>query len=154
MALSDRARAIGRSAVSPRSSFMQVLGGGITYYGHKLGSENIDFIRNNFWAGPAVGAVLGHILKRSPQLREVGAAMIGASGYALALGYTFNEQSKKSSQPAQTSGVVEVGEIPRRQLPGTLATSFAPELSGHYPQTGAYGSDYDDDVSEAMQIGR
>lgn len=153
MALSDRARAIGRSAVSPRSSFMQVLGGGITYYGHKLGSENISFIRENFWAGPAVGAVLGHILKRSPQLREVGAAMIGASGYALALGYTFNEQNKKSGggQTSQTSGIVEVGAIPRSQLSGRMATSFAPELDSYYPQT----SDVvDDDVSEAMSIGR
>lgn len=151
MSAADRARSIGRAAVSPKSSFMQVLGGGVTYYGHKLGSENVDFIRNNFWAGPAIGAVLGHILKRSAQLREVGAAMIGASGYALALGYTYSQQSKQQSAPAQTSGVVEVGAIPRSQLPGTMATQANPMLSDWYPQT----SDVvDDDVSEAMSIGR
>lgn len=148
MGFRSRARAIGRSAASPKSTFVQAIGGGVSYYAHKLGSDNVEFIGKNFWAGPVIMGVLGHLLKRSGQLREVGAAMVGAAGYSLALGYAANQSAKANTQ---TAGIVDVGYT-GGELPDNMANSFMAGTSGWLPEVSAYDEDYD--VSEAMAIGR
>lgn len=132
MSFRDRARAIGRSAASPKSTIVQGIAGVLAYYGHKLASENISFVRENFWVGPLALGVGGHLIKRSNMVREAGAALVGAGGYALAMGFALDQA--KSQQEAK--GLMEVGAVYSGQLPGNMSTATEPELSEYYP-TGA-----------------
>lgn len=144
-----RARAIGRAAASPRSSVMQTVGGAAAYFLHKVASDNLDFVRNNWYAGPAALAVIGHAVKRT-RFREVGAALCGAAGYAGALAFKLRE-SQKQNQPAETGIVYDTSGLQGRELPDNTMTSNAPELEAMYPDTGMYVDDAD--VSSAMNLG-
>lgn len=123
----SRAREIGRSV---KGTAVQAIGGVGSYYAHKLASENIAFVRDNFWMGPAVLGIVGHFLKR--RMGGLGASMIGAGGYALAMGFALDQA--KSSQEAK--GLIDVGAWSPSSLPDNMATASYPELAEAYPTGG------------------
>jgi len=73
------------------------------FYLHRMLASKFPALQNHPLAAPIGFIVLGHVLKKSKKLSTVGAALVGAGGYAGA--QVFEVQ--KSLQPApkaQTSG--------------------------------------------------
>lgn len=79
------------------------------FYLHRMLSSKVAFLQNNPLAAPIGFIVLGHVLKKSPKLGTVGAALVGAGGYAGAQVFEVRKamQTQQKSAPAQTSGFDE-----------------------------------------------
>jgi hypothetical protein len=134
--------------MTAKGTLMQAIVGGVSYYGHKLAADNVSFVAENFWVGPAAMALLGHFAKRSQRFGSAGAALVGAAGYSLAMGFALNQKS------SETKGIVDTGAFAPSQLPDNMSTQFNPMLSGFYPQESAGIYDQEGEVSEAYNIGR
>ena len=81
------------------------------FYLHRMLAAKIAFLQNHPLAAPAGFIVLGHILKKSKKLGTVGAALVGAGGYAGAQVFELQKASAATNTPATpaagTSGVDE-----------------------------------------------
>jgi hypothetical protein len=90
------------------SSGFGVASGGAIFYGHRFANTKVQALQKNFWITPVLIAAVGHFLKtrKSDKLRIAGASMLGAAGYALAMGYEMNKASKAQSAPASDTGAM------------------------------------------------
>lgn len=74
------------------------------FYLHRLLASKIDFLQKHPLAAP-IGMILGgHILKKSGKLSSLGAALVGAGGYAGAQVFEVQKSLKAQAPTAQTSG--------------------------------------------------
>ena len=74
------------------------------FYLHRMLASKVVFFQNKPLAIPLGFIVLGHVLKKSPKLATVSAALIGAGGYAAAQVYEVKKSLQTAPTPAQTSG--------------------------------------------------
>lgn len=88
----------------PQSGLQGGAGVGV-FYLHRMLANKVQFLQKNPLAAPIGFIVLGHLLKKSPKLNTVGAALVGAGGYAGAQVYEIRKAMQPApSAPAQTSG--------------------------------------------------
>jgi hypothetical protein len=80
------------------------------FYLHRMLASKVAFLQKNPLAAPIGFIVLGHVLKKSPKLNTVGAALVGAGGYAGAQVFEVRKSmqtQQAAAAPAQTSGFDE-----------------------------------------------
>lgn len=150
----SRARAIGMSAARGiKGTAIDGVAGVAAYFAHSFASEKVDFVAKHWYAGPVGLALIGHVLKRKPKTMGIGASLLGAAGYAGALGYKLN----KAAQPAPatgTSGLMQPSEVSGLMSP---TDPFAlPDNSGtsaHHPAETTGYEDDDYSVDNAMGLG-
>jgi hypothetical protein len=90
----------------PQSGLQGGAGVGV-FYLHRMLTSKVAFLQNNPLAAPLGFVILGHVLKKSAKLSTVGAALIGAGGYAGAQVFEVRKsmQTQQASAPAaQTAG--------------------------------------------------
>lgn len=87
----------------PQSGLQGGAGVGI-FYLHRMLASKIAFLQNHPLAAPLGMIAIGHIAKKSKKLGTVGAALIGAGGYAGAQVFEVQKAMKAQQAPAQTSG--------------------------------------------------
>ena len=78
------------------------------FYLHRMLASKIAFLQKHPLAAPIGFVVLGHVLKKSNKLGTVGAALVGAGGYAGAQVFELQKATTAAnspSVPAGTSGV-------------------------------------------------
>lgn len=78
------------------------------FYLHRMLASKIAFLQNHPIAAPIGFIVLGHVLKKSNKLNTVGAALVGAGGYAGAQVFEVRKslQTQAATAPAaQTAGL-------------------------------------------------
>jgi hypothetical protein len=75
-------------------------GGAVAFYGQQYAAENFDFVKNNYWGGPALILGVG-VLAGRRGMPDVGHGLAGAAGYALAFNYALKkfQDGKSSSSP-------------------------------------------------------
>lgn len=93
MKLRGLTKGIGGSAI-------QGAAGVIAFYGHRMLASKVAFVQNKPLAAPAGMLVLGHVLKKSPKLAPLGAALCGVAGYAGAQVYELAKAAKAANPPA------------------------------------------------------
>lgn len=132
-AMKARARGAGRRfAGGAKGSAVEGLAGVVGYFAHKTASEKIGFVAQNWYAGPVAMGILGHVLKKKAKTAQLGTAVLGAAGYAGALGYSLNKAAKP-----ETKGLMQPGETGALQsvdpyyLPDTIDTDASPETSAY-----------------------
>ena len=141
------ARAAGRAAMGGiKGAALQAATGAVANLGHTALSTRVPFVAANWWAGPAGMAVLGILMKRRPRLRGLGDAMLGAAGYAGAMGY----QAAKAT-------AVAMGEAAAVYEPDTgmlVGGQFAPLSDQENPTSSFYvpAGTPAGDVSSAMYL--
>lgn len=84
---------------------MQAGAGVGVFYLHRMISSKVAFVQNNPLAAPIGFILLGHLLKKSPKLQSVSAALIGAGGYAGAQIF----EVRKAMQTPPATGPVATG---------------------------------------------
>ena len=81
------------------------------FYLHRMLASKVAFLQNHPLAAPIGFVLLGHVLKKSKKLGTVGAALVGAGGYAGAQVFELQKASTAANTPttpaAGTSGVDE-----------------------------------------------
>lgn len=83
----------------PKTGLQGGAGVGV-FYLHRMLSSKIAFLQNHPLAAPIGFVVLGHVLKKSKKLGTVGAALVGAGGYAGAQVFELQKASTAASTPA------------------------------------------------------
>lgn len=73
------------------------------FYLHRMLASKVAFLQNHPLAAPLGFVLLGHVLKKSKKLGTVGAALVGAGGYAGAQVFEV-QKSIKAQAPAATAG--------------------------------------------------
>lgn len=78
------------------------------FYLHRMLSSKVAFLQAHPLAAPIGFVVLGHVLKGTKKLNTLGAALVGAGGYAGAQTYELAKAAAAATPPAaapaQTSG--------------------------------------------------
>src|SRR3970040_1787650 len=122
---SSKARAIGRAAFAgTKGTTTGAIVGAVSYFAHRAATERSETVQKSWYIGPGLMLVGGHFLKKKASTAAAGAAMVGAAGYAAAMGYSF-------ARAAETKGLQRAHEP--LQLRGnepterTLGTSACPE---------------------------
>ena len=122
------------------------------FYLHRILASKVAFLQNNPLAAPIGFIVVGHLLKKSPKLNTVGAALIGAGGYAGAQVFEVRKSMQTQQQaaaPAQTSGfdddfdtgaVMEPGDI-GMLMPAANIGDLSDGPASAYDDVGALYSD-------------
>lgn len=80
------------------------------FYLHRMLTSKVAFLQNNPLAAPLGFILLGHVLKKSKKLGTVGAALVGAGGYAGAQVFEVRKSLQNqtpAAAPANTSGFEE-----------------------------------------------
>jgi hypothetical protein len=84
------------------------------FYLHRMLASKIPFLQNHALAAPIGFIVLGHVLKKSKKLGTVGAALVGAGGYAGAQAFELRKATAAANAPtpsaSNTSGVDDDGD--------------------------------------------
>lgn len=70
------------------------------FYLHRMLSSKVAFLQNHPLAAPIGFIFLGHVLKKSKKLGTVGAALVGAGGYAGAQVFELQKASTAANTPA------------------------------------------------------
>lgn len=106
------------------------------YYLQKLASQNVEFLRENWWAGAAatfgISAILGTRRGRLPQ--KLSSALAATAGYSAVMAYDL--------QAAGDTGAVFAPQY--RELPAPMPVPQMPQLpapveaAAVYPPTGPY----------------
>lgn len=111
------------------------------FYLHRMLASKFPALQNHPLAAPIGFIVLGHVLKKSKKLNTVGAALVGAGGYAGAQVFEVRKSIQQTTAPAQTSGFDEddTGALVSAQDVGAL---MAPSDIGDLQEEAA--SAYDD----------
>ncbi len=150
-AMKRRARSAGRRVVGGvRGSALQAAAGAVAYLGHYAVNSRVAVLQANWWATPAIMGVAGHVLKKRRKLSSIGDAMLGAAGYAMALGYSA---SRSAAAAAETGALVSPADT--GAMYGEYDTGVAGYLDDSTNPTSAFyddGSRYGSDVSEAMGL--
>ncbi|MBI3204492.1 MAG: hypothetical protein HYZ29_23345 [Myxococcales bacterium] len=148
-AMKSRARGAGRRfAGGAKGSAIEGGIGVVGYFAHRTASEKIGFVGSKWWAGPAAMAVLGHVMKKKAKTANIGTALLGAAGYAGAMGYSLTKAGET------TKGLQSPGEVGALQsgygyLPDTGPTDSAPGTSAYDEVT---GYEDEEDISSAMGL--
>lgn len=75
------------------------------FYLHRMLASKVAFLQNHPIAAPIGFIVLGHVLKKTKKLNSVGAALVGAGGYAGAQIFEVRKAMQNQTAPAaQTAG--------------------------------------------------
>lgn len=91
-----RAKAAGKYALSgAKGSAMAAGSGAAAYYAGKIASEHVETLRSRWWGIPAALAVGGHFAKKKNV--ALGAGLLGAAGYAAAIGWEMTKATEKAS---------------------------------------------------------
>lgn len=79
------------------------------FYLHRMLASKIAFLQNHPIAAPIGFIVLGHVLKKTKKLNTVGAALVGAGGYAGAQVFEVRKslQQQAATAPAATTAGFE-----------------------------------------------
>ncbi len=80
------------------------------FYLHRMLSSKIAFLQNHPLAAPIGFIVAGHVLKKTKKLSTVGAALVGAGGYAGAQVFELRKASAAASAPAPSAGTAGVDD--------------------------------------------
>ncbi len=95
----------------PQSGLQGGAGVGV-FYLHRMLTSKVAFLQNHPLAAPIGFVVLGHVLKKSKKLGSVGAALVGAGGYAGAQVFEVRKSIQaQQTAPAQTSGFDDTGAL-------------------------------------------
>jgi hypothetical protein len=125
-----------------KGAALQAATGAVANLGHTALATRVPFVAQNWWSGPAGLAVLGVLMKRRPRLRGLGDAMLGAAGYAGAMGYTASRMGAEAGALYEPeTGMLVGGNYP------PLADSQNPTSSHYVPEGTPAG-----DVSSAMVL--
>lgn len=86
------------------------------FYLHRMLTSKVDFLQKHPLAAPIGFVVLGHVLKKTKKLGTVGAALVGAGGYAGAQVYEVKKSMQAAPAPAPapaagTSGFEDTGML-------------------------------------------
>ncbi len=78
------------------------------FYIHRMLASKFPALQKHALAAPIGFIILGHVLKKSKKLGTVGAALVGAGGYAGAQVFELQKATATANAPAAgTSGVEE-----------------------------------------------
>lgn len=148
------ARSAGRGlAKGIKGSAVAGLTGAAAFYGHSVASEHIEFIGSKWWSGPAIMGVGGHLLRRKNSTVAVGTALLGAAGYAAAMGYRMNKATQVANAPpaeAETGAMVSGSDDVGALIDPTGATSAGAPSSFDVLEGGGGDVGY----SSARSLGR
>lgn len=139
----SRARAamgmIGRGA---KGTAVETIVGVVTFYGHRMANSKIAFAGQHTLAVPLALVAAGHFAKRSRRFGALGAALIGAGGYAGAQAFELKKATDAANQPAaasNTSGFEDTGAL---VAPSDVGALVAPSDVGTMDAMNDYGSAY------------
>lgn len=118
------------------------------FYLHRMLASKVAFLQNNPLAAPLGFIVLGHVLKKSPKLSTVAAALIGAGGYAGAQAYELKkglaaiQATQAANAPANTAGFEDddTGAVTTAADIGALLS--AADVGDVYDNSSAYADAY------------
>ena len=140
-----------------KGSAIQAVVGGIAGMGMGAIYPKVKFLQENWYAGPVVLGVVGHMVRRKKPGRGYGEAILGAAGYAMAMGYSMQQQAKQqSSAPAEAGALLpaggETGALVEYDtgIAGYLDDAQNP-TSSFYIEPGTVPAD-DEAISEAMGL--
>lgn len=122
-------RAVGRGV---KGSVLQLAAGAVGQLGSTAAAGRVGFLASNWWASPALVAVLGHLAKRRRKLAGIGDALLGAAGFQAAQQYQMN--SGMVAQAAETGALYpgyETGALINPHMAGYLNDQADP-TSSHY----------------------
>lgn len=125
----------GRGAVGgAKGSAIQGAVGVASYALHSIAAKHSEFVSSKYWVGPIALALVGHTLNRKRPGKGYGTAMLGAAGYAMALGY---QQTKATAQtqPAETGAVVQPLESVRRDVGSLIDSDYDTGMAGYLDST-------------------
>lgn len=95
-----------------KGSAIQAVVGGIAGMGIGAIYPKVKFLQENWYAGPVVLGVVGHMVRRKKPGRGYGEAILGAAGYAMAMGYSLKQQAeaqKQQTAPAEAGALLPAG---------------------------------------------
>lgn len=124
--LKARARAVRSKVLSggKGSAIAAATGAGAAFVGH-MASEKIEFVGSHWWAEGAVLAGIGHFLKRKHH--DIGTALLGAGGYAIARAY----QTKPAGSQNEAKAVIDAGYF-HPEIENRVNEAFAHLGAGAY----------------------
>lgn len=114
------------------------------FYIHRMLTSKVAFLQNNPLAAPLGFVLLGHVLKKSKKLGTVGAALIGAGGYAGAQVFEVKKSLQNAPAPAaaasntsgfddDTGALVDVSDVGALLPPGDIGDiDQAPQYDDAY----------------------
>jgi len=123
--------------------------GAVAYHAQMKVAEASETVRSRWYVGPLALVAAGHFIKRRPRLAGIGAAMIGAGGYAFELNRSIVKQSEEQggSPTGQTGG--DTGSVIHGNTPAMLPQgNVVPFPSEQRTSEGTA------DVSAVMNLGR
>ena len=122
----------------PQSGLQGGAGVGV-FYLHRMLTSKVAFLQNHPLAAPIGFVVLGHVLKKSKKLGSVGAALVGAGGYAGAQVFEVRKSIQAQQAPAQTSGLDDTGALVQASNIGEFDTGMllTPGNIGDLPENSA-----------------
>ena len=117
------------------------------FYLHRMLSSKVPFLQNHPLAAPIGFVVLGHVLKKSKKLGTVGAALVGAGGYAGAQVFELQKATAVANTPAtppatNTSGFDD--DTGMLVPSGDIGMLLAPHDIGGYSNPPGTNSSYSD----------
>jgi hypothetical protein len=150
-----RRRAAG-AARGARNVVLQVLAGVGAGAVHNLGGQKVNFIANNWWAGPAALAALGVLMTRSRRLGAVGNAALGAAGYAGYIGYKMagSQSNGNGNGSSADTGLLHRPGRNRYDVGLLFQRHHVPELDAKpvMPPAAEVATDeYENDISPAIE---
>lgn len=94
------------------------------YYLHRELASRVDFVAQNWYAGPLAMIAGGFLLRRKAPFAA--GALCGAGGYAAGFGYSMNQASKNAQ--GFDAGAFDAGLVQHAFEP---VSAYAPELPQH-----------------------
>ena len=120
--------------------------GGAGYYLNKMANQKVESLQKNTFIAPLLMIAGGHFIKRKAP--NVGAGVVGAGGYALAMAFDVRQQNKAAQEaaakPPETKGLTQ---------PSDIGALISPNDVGYMPPDLETSGGDDMDMSEALQLG-
>lgn len=134
----------------PQTGLQGGAGVGI-FYVHRMLASKIAFLQNHPLAAPLGFIIAGHVLKKSKKLSTVGAALVGAGGYAGAQVFELSKASKTANTPAAGTAGVDDDDTGMLVQPHEVGMLVQPhDVSGEWNSPGA-GSSYNQSPGGAYE---
>lgn len=124
--------------------------GGVGYYANKMANQKVESLQKNTFIMPLLMIAGGHFIKRKAP--NVGAGVVGAGGYALAMAFDAKQQADKfkKEQEAAAGKPSDAGAL---LSPSDIGALLSPSDIGAYDPGDVETSGDDMDMSEALAIG-
>lgn len=138
------AKSIGAAAVSTGI-------GAAGYYAQKVASENIGFVQENWWAGPAVTFAAAALIgtRKGRMASQIGASLATVAGYSAMMGYQLNaaggdvgavfEPRQQMALPSVPSEPVFIEETAPAALPEAAAVYADRGPYNHFNRPRTFG---------------